>query len=196
MEHRPTAESIMFLARGWTKNNSARCEASSCIWWALAHLHDDLAVGHHHGDAPEERLQVLRQLLPPSISCMQRAKPRSVGGHVVPGRVSQGAQGTMRSCMGIFVLAEHYKPCCSYRTGVHGDEEADTVVQRDRRAVSEQELLLALSGGRQDAVHLHSSVSVTDLAHRSVNDAGSDAMWASSYYLAICMSRKLWDGQD
>jgi hypothetical protein len=39
-------------------------------------------------------------------------------------------------------------------TWVHGDEEADAVVQSHRGAVREQEMLLALPDGGQDAVDL------------------------------------------
>jgi len=45
----------------------------------LTHLHDDLAVGHHHGDAPEEHLEVLGQLLPPGIPGVHRDEEADSG---------------------------------------------------------------------------------------------------------------------
>ena len=35
-------------------------------------LHDDLPVGHHHGHAAEERLEVLGQLLPAGVARVHR----------------------------------------------------------------------------------------------------------------------------
>ena len=39
-----------------------------CAHHTSTHLHDDLAVGNHHGDPSEQGLQVFRQLLAPSIA--------------------------------------------------------------------------------------------------------------------------------
>lgn len=74
--------------------------------WVSACLHDDLAVGHHHADPPEQGLQVLRQLHAPRVP------------------------------------------------GVHGDEQPHAGVQAHLAAVREDERLLPLADGAQDAVHL------------------------------------------
>ncbi len=45
------------------------CTVCARNWCAVrTHLHDDLPVGDHHGDTAEERLEVLRQLLAPSVA--------------------------------------------------------------------------------------------------------------------------------
>lgn len=48
-------------------------------------------------------------------------------------------------------------------TRVHGDEKANTGVQADSAAISEHKLLLALTNGTQDTVHLQHASALSNI---------------------------------
>eukprot|EP00968_Pinguiococcus_pyrenoidosus_P007308 scaffold486_cov254-Pinguiococcus_pyrenoidosus.AAC.1 len=87
-------------------------------------LHDDLEVGHHHGHAAEQRLEVLRQLLPAGVAGVHRDEEAAHGLQHDVLRVARELEGGHAGLLGVLdrqhLLRHHAE---------HGQQDAIELVE-------------------------------------------------------------------